>query len=163
EEAYIERPLDASLRSACLFTKRSQELVEYVNGTCPKDTRAKDRQATSTFFTKQPQVVFREKGESSTNNTHPQTGHKANIPMLPSTGVIPSTAASGPEPRRNTKSTRNPQATNDTGKKVEDHHRNLKSSLKPMNRVDSSTRSKRAVINSNSKPLCTTNPPFPPC
>nr|GEU88342.1 retrotransposon protein, putative, unclassified [Tanacetum cinerariifolium] len=37
EEARVERPLDSSLASACLYTNRSQELVEYVVGTCPKD------------------------------------------------------------------------------------------------------------------------------
>nr|GEV87369.1 hypothetical protein [Tanacetum cinerariifolium]GEX74609.1 hypothetical protein [Tanacetum cinerariifolium] len=37
EEARVERPLDSSLASACLYTKCSQELVEYVVGTCPKD------------------------------------------------------------------------------------------------------------------------------
>nr|GFA79584.1 hypothetical protein [Tanacetum cinerariifolium] len=29
EEARVERPLDSSLASACLYTKRSRELVEY--------------------------------------------------------------------------------------------------------------------------------------
>nr|GEW17318.1 integrase, catalytic region, zinc finger, CCHC-type, peptidase aspartic, catalytic [Tanacetum cinerariifolium] len=37
EKAKVERPLDRSLASACLYTKQSQELLEYVIGTCPKD------------------------------------------------------------------------------------------------------------------------------
>ncbi|GKA96378.1 hypothetical protein Tco_0818473, partial [Tanacetum coccineum] len=37
EEAKVERPLDTSLASACRYTKHSQELLEYVIGTCPKD------------------------------------------------------------------------------------------------------------------------------
>nr|GEU60106.1 retrovirus-related Pol polyprotein from transposon TNT 1-94 [Tanacetum cinerariifolium] len=37
EEARVERPLDRSLASACLYTKHSQELLEYVVGTFPKD------------------------------------------------------------------------------------------------------------------------------
>ncbi|GJR86460.1 hypothetical protein Tco_0210471 [Tanacetum coccineum] len=37
EEAKVEIPLDSSLASACLYTKHSQELLEYVIGTCPKD------------------------------------------------------------------------------------------------------------------------------
>ncbi|GJU30855.1 hypothetical protein Tco_1174444 [Tanacetum coccineum] len=36
EEAKVERPLDRSLASACRYTKHSQELLEYVFGTCPK-------------------------------------------------------------------------------------------------------------------------------
>ncbi|GJW76722.1 hypothetical protein Tco_0138404 [Tanacetum coccineum] len=37
EEAKVERPLDSSLAFAFLYTKHSQELLEYVIGTCPKD------------------------------------------------------------------------------------------------------------------------------
>nr|GEU84687.1 integrase, catalytic region, zinc finger, CCHC-type, peptidase aspartic, catalytic [Tanacetum cinerariifolium] len=37
EEAKVERPLDKSLASACLYTKHSHKLLEYVIGTCPKD------------------------------------------------------------------------------------------------------------------------------
>ncbi|GKF53091.1 hypothetical protein Tco_0160001, partial [Tanacetum coccineum] len=37
EEAMVEKPLDSSLAYACLYTKHSQELLEYVIGTCPKD------------------------------------------------------------------------------------------------------------------------------
>ncbi|GJV69431.1 hypothetical protein Tco_1484940 [Tanacetum coccineum] len=37
EEAGVEKPLDSSLASACLYTKHSQELLEYVIGTCLKD------------------------------------------------------------------------------------------------------------------------------
>ncbi|GJW50748.1 hypothetical protein Tco_0092099 [Tanacetum coccineum] len=36
EEAKAERPLDSSLEFACRYTKHSQELLEYVFGTCPK-------------------------------------------------------------------------------------------------------------------------------
>nr|GEY49967.1 hypothetical protein [Tanacetum cinerariifolium] len=37
KEARIEEPLDSALESACLYTKRSQELLEYVIGTCLKE------------------------------------------------------------------------------------------------------------------------------
>ncbi|GJV21971.1 hypothetical protein Tco_1370991 [Tanacetum coccineum] len=43
EEAKVERPLDRSLASACLYTKHSQELLEYAIGTCPKDFNQKDK------------------------------------------------------------------------------------------------------------------------
>ncbi|GKA29309.1 retrovirus-related pol polyprotein from transposon TNT 1-94 [Tanacetum coccineum] len=39
EEARIEKPLDNALEYACFYTKRSQELLEYVIGTCPKEFR----------------------------------------------------------------------------------------------------------------------------
>ncbi|GKB05435.1 hypothetical protein Tco_0833630 [Tanacetum coccineum] len=35
DEAKVDRPLDRSLASACLYTKHSQELLEYVIGTYP--------------------------------------------------------------------------------------------------------------------------------
>ncbi|GKA41288.1 hypothetical protein Tco_0733881 [Tanacetum coccineum] len=42
EEAKVERLLDRSLASACRYTKHSQELLQYVFGTCPKDFNQKD-------------------------------------------------------------------------------------------------------------------------
>ncbi|GKC37189.1 retrovirus-related pol polyprotein from transposon TNT 1-94, partial [Tanacetum coccineum] len=46
EEAKVERPLDSSLAFACLYTKHSQELLEYVIGTCPKDFNQRDKNCT---------------------------------------------------------------------------------------------------------------------
>nr|GFC36555.1 hypothetical protein [Tanacetum cinerariifolium] len=43
EEAKVERSLDRSLASDCLYTKHSQELLEYVVGTCPKDFNKRDK------------------------------------------------------------------------------------------------------------------------
>ncbi|GKG47292.1 hypothetical protein Tco_0504489, partial [Tanacetum coccineum] len=43
EEAMVERPLDKSLASAFLYTKHSQEVLEYVVGTCPKDLNQQDK------------------------------------------------------------------------------------------------------------------------
>nr|GEZ85228.1 putative reverse transcriptase domain-containing protein [Tanacetum cinerariifolium] len=43
EEARVEKPLDSSLASACLYTKHSQELVKYVIGTCPNDLNKGDK------------------------------------------------------------------------------------------------------------------------
>nr|GEV59711.1 nuclear pore complex protein NUP98A-like [Tanacetum cinerariifolium] len=43
EEAKVERPLDRSLASACLYTKHSQKLLEYMIGTCPKDFNKRDK------------------------------------------------------------------------------------------------------------------------
>ncbi|GKA59424.1 hypothetical protein Tco_0758737 [Tanacetum coccineum] len=41
EEARIEKPLDNALENACFYTKRSQELLEYVIGTYPKEIQVK--------------------------------------------------------------------------------------------------------------------------
>ncbi|GJX33891.1 retrovirus-related pol polyprotein from transposon TNT 1-94 [Tanacetum coccineum] len=48
EDAKVERPLDNSLASACRYTKHSQELLEYVIGTCLKDFGPRDKQNAST-------------------------------------------------------------------------------------------------------------------
>nr|GEZ70956.1 integrase, catalytic region, zinc finger, CCHC-type, peptidase aspartic, catalytic [Tanacetum cinerariifolium] len=39
EEAKVVRPLDRSIVSACRYTKHSQELLEYVIGTCPQGSQ----------------------------------------------------------------------------------------------------------------------------
>ncbi|GJV19595.1 hypothetical protein Tco_1368615, partial [Tanacetum coccineum] len=44
EDAKVERPLNTSLASACRYTKHSQELLEYVISTCPKDFGPRDKQ-----------------------------------------------------------------------------------------------------------------------
>nr|GEX55265.1 integrase, catalytic region, zinc finger, CCHC-type, peptidase aspartic, catalytic [Tanacetum cinerariifolium] len=47
EKAKVERPLDRSVAFACLYTKHSQELLEYVIGTCPKDFNKRDKRVDS--------------------------------------------------------------------------------------------------------------------
>ncbi|GJT25735.1 hypothetical protein Tco_0895672 [Tanacetum coccineum] len=48
EDAKVKRPLDTSLASACRYTKHSQELLESVIGTCPKDFGPRNKQNAST-------------------------------------------------------------------------------------------------------------------
>ncbi|GKE41863.1 hypothetical protein Tco_1469147 [Tanacetum coccineum] len=159
EEARAEKPLDSSLASACLYTKHSQELLEYVIGTFPKDFNKRDRKIATAPLNRKKRVTFVEPGETSTNNsqTHveQQKTKKTNEPMIPSTGVKDATAASGSKPRSNTKKDRTLPAKSDK-KNVEDHSRNNKSSVKQKNHVDSSISYKRTVINSNSNPVCKT-------
>ncbi|GKA01260.1 hypothetical protein Tco_0673925 [Tanacetum coccineum] len=50
EEAKVERPLDRSLASACLYTKHSQELLEYAICTCSKDYNQRDKKTCSYPF-----------------------------------------------------------------------------------------------------------------
>ncbi|GJS40918.1 hypothetical protein Tco_0565961 [Tanacetum coccineum] len=70
EEARVEKPLDSSLASACLYTKYSQELLEYFFGTCPKDFNKRDKQIACTSTTRKKQVTFMAPCDTSTNNTH---------------------------------------------------------------------------------------------
>ncbi|GKF60915.1 hypothetical protein Tco_0177701 [Tanacetum coccineum] len=70
--------------------------------------------------------------------------------MPPSTGVSCCTNASESQPRSNTKKNRISPAKGVNKKKVKEHPRTNKSNLRTTNSVDSSSSSKRIVINSNS-------------
>nr|GFA67225.1 hypothetical protein [Tanacetum cinerariifolium] len=58
EEDKVEKLLDSSLSSTCLYTKHSQELVGYVIGTCPNDFNKGDKQIASTPVTRKKRVTF---------------------------------------------------------------------------------------------------------
>nr|GEV61973.1 hypothetical protein [Tanacetum cinerariifolium] len=58
EEARAKRPLDRSLASTCLYTKHSQELLEYVVDTCPKDFSKRDKIQATTPLNRKKQVTF---------------------------------------------------------------------------------------------------------
>ncbi|GJT13516.1 hypothetical protein Tco_0860558 [Tanacetum coccineum] len=149
EEAKAERPLDKSLASACRYTKHSQELLEYVIGTCPKALNTRDNKHASTSLPKKKQVTFEEQCAMSKSNTHKPVKQlncqKTNVPVPPSTGVNSCTDASGSQPRSNTKKNRILPAKSVNMKKVEEHPRTIKSSLKTTNRVDSSISSKHTI------------------
>ncbi|GJT72462.1 hypothetical protein Tco_1031748 [Tanacetum coccineum] len=159
EDAKVERPLDTSLASACRYTKHSQELLEYVIGTCPKDFGPRNKQNASTNSLRKKGVTFVEPHETLTHNTPPQVEHQkinsTNIPGIPSTGVKGASAASRSKPRSNTKKDRTLLAKS-TLKQVEAHSRMNKSNETHKNRVDSSISYKRTVINSNSNTSCKT-------
>ncbi|GJS22701.1 hypothetical protein Tco_0451333 [Tanacetum coccineum] len=148
EEAKVERPLDRSLAFACRYTKHSQELLEYVFGTCPKVFNQQDKKHATT--PRKKQVTFEDQIATSSSTTHkhvePRYTQKSNVPVPPSTGVSSCTDASGSQPRSILKKHRIPPAKSDSLKKVEDHSRTIRSSLRTTNRVDSSISSKRTVV-----------------
>ncbi|GJV55424.1 retrovirus-related pol polyprotein from transposon TNT 1-94 [Tanacetum coccineum] len=147
EEAKVERPLDRSLASACLYTKHSQELLEYVIGTCLKDFNQRDKKHAPTPLIRKKQVTFEEQCDKSNSNTHKHVEQlntqKTNVYVPPSTRVNCCTNASGSQPRSNTKKNRISPAKGVNKKKVEEHPRTNKSNLRTTNRVDSSSSSKR--------------------
>ncbi|GKA01779.1 hypothetical protein Tco_0674444 [Tanacetum coccineum] len=128
EEARVVKPLDTTLNSACKYTKLSQELVEYVIGTCPK----RDNKAAAFIpLNRKKQVTFTDTCSTSTNNTQKhgvhQKAQQSNVQVIPSTGVSSSTRASGSKPRSNTKHNRILPTKSLNNKKVEDHPRTNKS------------------------------------
>ncbi|GJT41155.1 hypothetical protein Tco_0941020 [Tanacetum coccineum] len=130
EDAKVERPLDTSLASACRYTKHSQELLEYVIGTCPKDFSPRDKQNASTNSLRKKRVTFVEplKGASTASRSKPRSNIKKDR-TLPAKSAL---------------------------KQVEAHSRMNKSNEKQKNRVDSSISYKRTVINLNSNTSCKT-------
>ncbi|GKE37228.1 hypothetical protein Tco_1460633, partial [Tanacetum coccineum] len=150
EEAKGERPLDRSLASACLYTKHSQELLEYVIDTYPKDFNKQDKKHASTPLSRKKKVTFEDQCETSNNNAYKHVEklniQKTNVPVIPSTGVNSCTNDSGSQPRSNTKKNRISPAKSVNKKKVEEHPKTNKSSLKITNHVDSSISSKRTAV-----------------
>ncbi|GJW98831.1 hypothetical protein Tco_0180639 [Tanacetum coccineum] len=110
EEAKVDRPLDTSLASACRYTKHSQELLEHVIGTCPKDFNPRDKQNASTTLLRKKRVTFVEPCETLTHNPPAQVEHQKinspNAPGIPSPGVKGASTASSSKPRSNTKKDR---------------------------------------------------------
>nr|GEX05984.1 hypothetical protein [Tanacetum cinerariifolium] len=149
EEVRVEKPLDCSLACACLYTKHSLELLEYIIGTCPKYFNKRDRNNAIVPLIRKKQVTFIEACETSTYNiqtyVEQQKMKNTNELEIPSIGVKGAIAASGSKPRINIKKDRTLSAKSDP-KTVENHPRNNKSSVIRKNRVDSSISSKRTKV-----------------
>ncbi|GKE69549.1 hypothetical protein Tco_1527621 [Tanacetum coccineum] len=114
--------------------------------TCPKDFNKQAKKHASTPLTKNKQVTFKDQCDNNTHEYVKQLNiQKTNVPVLPSTGVKSCTDASGSQPRSNTKKNRILPAKSVNKKKVEEHPRTNKSSLRTTNRVDSSISSKHSL------------------
>ncbi|GJT33041.1 hypothetical protein Tco_0923460 [Tanacetum coccineum] len=130
-------PLDHSLESACRYTKRIQELLTNISKTCPSINNSGEKLMAVTPKNKDKRVRFTEPVTSS-GNTNTKTTSSSNLvsnkPMLSSTGVKPSTSASGSQPSGNTKKDKIQRTPSSTQKnKVEAHPRTVKSSLRNKN------------------------------
>ncbi|GKC62189.1 retrovirus-related pol polyprotein from transposon TNT 1-94 [Tanacetum coccineum] len=134
--------------------------LEYVIDTCLKDFNQRDKNHVVTSLTRKKQVTFEDQCETSNSNTHKHVEQlnikKTNDPVPLSIGVNSCTDASKSQPRSNTKKNKILPAKSVNKKKVEEHPRTNKSSLKTTNRIDSSISSQRTVINSNSHSVCKT-------
>ncbi|GJY70562.1 retrovirus-related pol polyprotein from transposon TNT 1-94 [Tanacetum coccineum] len=146
--------LKESVETLCEIIEEAKELLEYVIGTCPKDLNTRDNKHASTPLPKKKQVTFEEHCAMSKSNTHKHVEQlncqKTNVPVPPSTGTNSCTDASRSQPRSNTKKNRILPAKSVIMKKVEEHPRTIKSSLKTMKRVDSSMSSKHTKLPSGS-------------
>ncbi|GKA83086.1 integrase, catalytic region, zinc finger, CCHC-type containing protein [Tanacetum coccineum] len=126
--------LDYSLESACRYAKLIQELLTHISKTCPCVNNTDEKLVAVIPKNKDKRVRFTELVTSS-RNTITKTASTSNLVsnkhMLSSTGVKPSTSASGSQPSGNTKKDKIRQTPSSTQKnKVEAHPRKVKSSLK---------------------------------
>ncbi|GJX41620.1 hypothetical protein Tco_0256610 [Tanacetum coccineum] len=161
EQGKSQNPLNNSLDSACKYTKRIQELLIIIRQTCPSINNSSDKLVAVTPKNKDKRVRFTEPVTSS-GNTNTKTASSSNLvsnkPMLSSTGVKPSTSASGSQPSGNTKKDKIQQTPSSTQKnKVEAHPRIVKSSLKNKNcfvEPKGNANVQHSKLNANSELLC---------
>nr|GEV15960.1 integrase, catalytic region, zinc finger, CCHC-type, peptidase aspartic, catalytic [Tanacetum cinerariifolium] len=150
EKAKVVRLLDRSIVSACRYTKHSLELLEYAIGTCPQGSQQRAKKLTHTPLIRNNQVTVAKPSDMQDSNPHihvvtvkPQ---KTNVPVPHSTRVKGCPKASGSQPKSNPKTNRITPVKGVNKLPVEDQHRTNKSHLRTANRVDSSSRLKRTVI-----------------
>nr|GEZ42890.1 hypothetical protein [Tanacetum cinerariifolium] len=160
EEARSKRPSDNNMDYACVYSKRTQKLLENVSALCPKADNKRDTIIATTLATRKKHVTFTDPLETLGNNppkiVKQQTVEKTNIPILYSIRVSNATKARRSQPKSNTTHDKTLLANSMPNKNIEDHHRKNKSKLSKKNRVDLSTSVRRAVFNTNSNSLCKT-------
>nr|GEX92354.1 retrovirus-related Pol polyprotein from transposon TNT 1-94 [Tanacetum cinerariifolium] len=123
-EAKAKQPLNNKLGFACKHAKRIQELLIYVQDTCPSAIRTSETKVVRTPMNKIKKVTFAKPITTSSIN---QETHDSNKPMLHSTRVKCSSSASGSKASGNTKNNRilQPSSSNKINK-VEDQLRSVK-------------------------------------
>ncbi|GJW03676.1 retrovirus-related pol polyprotein from transposon TNT 1-94 [Tanacetum coccineum] len=154
-------PLDPTLESACKYTKLIQELLLKISKTCPSINNSGEQLVVVTPMNKNKKVRFTEPVTSSRNTITKKASTSnlaSNKPMLSSTGVKPSTSASGSQPSGNTKKDKIQQTQSSTQKnKVEAHPRKVKSSLKNKDHVvapKGTAHVQHSKLNANSELKC---------
>ncbi|GJT98977.1 retrovirus-related pol polyprotein from transposon TNT 1-94 [Tanacetum coccineum] len=154
-------PLDLTLESACKYTKLIQELLSKISKTCPSINNSGEQLVVVTPMNKIKRVRFTEPVTLSRNaiTKKASTSNLAsNKPMLSSTGVKPSTSASGSQPSGNTKKDKILQTQSSTQKnKVEAHPKKVKSSLKNKDHVvapKGTAHVQHSKLNANSELKC---------
>ncbi|GJX72981.1 retrovirus-related pol polyprotein from transposon TNT 1-94 [Tanacetum coccineum] len=161
EHVKSKYPQDQSLELACRYAKLVQELLTNISNTCPSINNADGKLVAVTPKNKDKSVRFT-KPITSSGYTITKIAYTSNIvsnkPMLSSTGVKPSTSASGSQPSGNTKKDKIRQTPSSTQKnKVEAHPRKVKCSLKNKDCVIESKGTahvQHSRLNANSKLKC---------
>ncbi|GJW27495.1 hypothetical protein Tco_0044370 [Tanacetum coccineum] len=144
-----------------LYAKLIQELLTHISKTCPSVNNTDGKLVAVAPKNKDKRVRFTEPVTSS-GYTITKTASTSNLvsnkPMLSSTGVKPSTSASGSQPSGNTKKDKNRETPSSTQKnKVEAHPRKVESSLKNKDCVvkpKGTAHMQHSKLNANSELKC---------
>nr|GEX92183.1 hypothetical protein [Tanacetum cinerariifolium] len=160
KEAKVVRPLDRSIVYVCCYTKNSQESLEYAIDTCPQGSQQRAKQLANTPFIRKKKVTIAKPSDRQDSNKQVHVvavkPQKTNVHVPPSIGVTSYLKASRSQPKTNPKTNRISPAKGANKLPVEDLPRTNKSHLRTTNRVDSSSRLKRTIINLNLDSICQT-------
>ncbi|GJT18417.1 hypothetical protein Tco_0877123 [Tanacetum coccineum] len=162
EQAITLKPLDEHIGYASKFAARIQELLVYVSASCRFTQSGNEKWAPVTSHKKNNKPYVDASRMKQTIETitkvHAvkQNTCKTDNTMLPSTGRVSFTTASGSKPRSNTKNDRIPQSSNRSMKnKVEARQRKFKSSVNKNNHVsDCNANVKNVALSKNSNTIC---------
>ncbi|GJV90478.1 retrovirus-related pol polyprotein from transposon TNT 1-94 [Tanacetum coccineum] len=103
EQAKAEHPLDKELDFSCKHAQRIQELLVYVQDTCPNAITLSAKKVVVTPKNKVKKVRFAKHLTSSSNSKHVESSKTSdsNTPVLTSTGLKCSTSKCGSKPTSN--------------------------------------------------------------
>ncbi|GKD67674.1 hypothetical protein Tco_1321764 [Tanacetum coccineum] len=162
EQAKAKQPLDSELDLACKYATRIQELLVYVQDTCPNAITPSAKKVTVKPMNNVKKVRFAEPLTSSSNIKQVESSNTSdsNTPVLSSTGVKCSTSNCGSKPPGNKKNDRISQTPSRNKKnKVEAQPRKVNKVnrvVKPVCDVDVKHSLSNAIFkfyNSGAKPL----------
>ncbi|GJZ28056.1 retrovirus-related pol polyprotein from transposon TNT 1-94 [Tanacetum coccineum] len=158
EQAKAKQPLDSELDLACKYAIRIQELLVYVQDTCPNAIEPSAKKVTSKPMNNVKKVRFAEPLTSSSNIKQVESSNTSdsNTLVLSSTGVKCSTSNCGSKPSSNKRNDRISQPPSSNKKnKVEAQPRKVNKVnrvVKPVCDVDV----KHSLSKANSEILCAT-------
>ncbi|GJR70096.1 integrase, catalytic region, zinc finger, CCHC-type containing protein [Tanacetum coccineum] len=158
EQAKAKQPLDSELDLACKYATRIQELLVYVQDTCPNAITPSAKKVTVKPMNNVKKVRFAEPLTSSSKIQQVESSNTSdsNTPVLSSTGVKCSTSNCGSKPPGNKKNDRISQTPSRNKKnKVEAQPRKVNKVnrvVKPVCDVDV----KHSLSKANSEILCAT-------
>ncbi|GKD00993.1 retrovirus-related pol polyprotein from transposon TNT 1-94 [Tanacetum coccineum] len=158
KQAKPKQPLDGELDLACKYATRIQELLVYVQDTCPNAITPSTKKVVVTPMNNVKKVRFAEPLTSSSNIKQVESSNTSdsNTPVLSSTRVKCSTSNCGSKPPGNKNNDRISQTPSRNKKnKVEAQPKKVNKSnrvVKPVCKIDV----KHSLSNTNSEILCAT-------